>query len=66
MVTRGQLLDGALKAVGGDEYELARRLGLNIESAGRQFARWRRGEGMNFETTLRLLEIAGWLKKAAL
>jgi hypothetical protein len=62
-VTRAELLDAALEACGGDEYELAKELGLGLDSAARQFARWRRGEGMNFETTIRLLEIADLLKK---
>ena len=62
-LTRAQLLDAALEAVGDDEYELAKRLGLALNTAARQFARWRREEGMNFETTIQLLEIAGLLKK---
>ena len=62
-LTRGELLDAALEAVGGDEYVLARKLGLSLSTAPRQFARWRRGEGMKFEVTIALLEIAGMLKQ---
>jgi hypothetical protein len=62
-VTRAELLDAALKACGGDEYELAKQLELGLDSAARQFARWRRGEGMNFETTISLLQIADLLKE---
>lgn len=60
-MTRGELLDAAVEAVG-DELELARRLGLSLNTAARQFERWRRGEGMNFETTIALLVIAGLLE----
>ena len=62
-LTRGELLQAALDAVGGDEYALARKLGMSLSTAPRQFARWRRGEGMNFEMTIALLEIAGLLKR---
>ena len=60
-LTRRELLEAALESVGGDEYELARMLGMSIVSTQRQFARWRAGHGMNFETTIKLLEIAGLL-----
>ena len=62
-LTRRELLEAALEAVGGDEYELGRLLGISVVSTQRQFARWRAGQGMNFETTIRLLEIAGLLKE---
>jgi hypothetical protein len=62
-LTPAELFEAALKAVEGDEYALARRLGLSLSTAPRQFARWRRGEGMRFETTIALLEIAGLLRE---
>lgn len=62
-LTPAQLLDAALNAVDGDEYELGKRLGLNLNTAATQFGRWRRGHGMKYETTIRLLEIAGLLKQ---
>jgi hypothetical protein len=61
-LTRRELLEAALEAVGGDDYELARMLGMSIVSTQRQFARWRAGQGMNFDTTIKLLEIAGLLR----
>jgi hypothetical protein len=63
LMTRAELLAAALEAVDGDEFELAKRLGLDMTTAVRQFYRWRRGEGMNFETTIQLLEIAGLLNR---
>jgi hypothetical protein len=63
-VTPADLFAAALAAVNGDELELARRLGYtNVNSAGRQFNRWRAGKsGMDFAHTIALLEIAGWLR----
>ena len=61
-LTRAELLEAALEAVGGDEYALARQLGMKLSTAPKQFARWRHGTGMNFETTIQLLEIAGLLR----
>jgi hypothetical protein len=61
-MTRKQLLDRALAAVGGDEAELAQRLGItNVNSAATEFNRYRRGESMKFERTITLLQIAGLL-----
>lgn len=60
-MTQAALLRAALEAVDGDKFELARRLGLSFGSAKRQFARWRNDSGMNFETTIQLLDIAGLL-----
>jgi hypothetical protein len=63
-VTRKELLDAALKAVGGNEAELAQRLGIkNVNSAATEFNRYRRGESMKFERTLALLQIAGLLRE---
>jgi hypothetical protein len=60
-MTPSQLLEAALAALDGDEFELARRLGYSMSTANRQFARWRNDQGMNFRTTIQLLEIAGCL-----
>lgn len=63
-MTRKELLDAALKAVGGNEAELAQRLGIkNVNSAATEFNRYRRGESMKFERTLALLQIAGLLRE---
>jgi len=63
-VTRKQLLDAALEAVGGNEAELAQRLGIkNVNSAATEFNRYRRGESMKFERTIALLRIAGLLRE---
>lgn len=62
-MTRRDLLDMALAACGGDEAQLAQRLGMkNINTAAREFQRWRKGTGMNFERTIALLGIAGLLR----
>lgn len=63
LVTRKELLDRALEAVGGNEAELAQRLGIkNVNSAATEFNRYRRGESMKFERTIALLQIAGLLR----
>jgi hypothetical protein len=64
-MTREKLFEDALAACGGDELVLARALGYagNIHSASRAFARWRKGEGLDYEHTLKLLRIAGLLSE---
>jgi len=57
-----ELFAEALRACGGDKEELARRLGMRLSSA-RQFARWSKGQGINFARTLQLLEVAGLLRQ---
>lgn len=62
--TREELFAAALNAFGGDELALARALGYtNIHSAARAFARWRKGEGMDYEHALKLLAVAGLLRE---
>jgi hypothetical protein len=64
LVTRRDLLERALEACGGDEAQLAQRLGMkNVNSAAREFQRWRKGTGMNYERTVALLRIAGLLRE---
>jgi hypothetical protein len=62
-MTREALLKVALAACDGDETELASRLGFkNVNSAARQFSRWRQGKGMNFDQAMALLRVAGLLR----
>lgn len=61
-LTPRELLEAALKTVDGDEFELGHMLGISPQSTQRTFAKWRSGVGPKFETTIRLLEIAGLLK----
>jgi hypothetical protein len=65
-MTREELFEAALEACGGDDLALARALGYanKMNAAARTFARWRNGSGLDFEHTLKLLEIAGLLGEA--
>jgi hypothetical protein len=62
-MTREKLFEEALAACGGDELVLARSLGYagNIHSASRAFSRWRKGEGLDYKHTIKLLRVAGLL-----
>jgi len=55
-----QLIQLAVEACGGDELELAKRLGLKLSNATTQLRRWRNGTHKpDYDTTWKLLDIAG-------
>ena len=63
-MTPQELLQLAIEACDGEEMDLARQLGLTMTTATTQFGRWRRGETKpGYDTTMRLLELAGLLRR---
>lgn len=56
-----ELFQRAVEAVG--ENELQKRLGFTLNTAARQFGRWKSGRGApNFQHTITLLDAAGLLR----
>lgn len=62
-MTPADLIERALAAVDGDQFELARQLGFeNVNTAASSVSRWRTGRTKpSYDHTMRLLEIAGIL-----